>query len=162
MPCFENVGKQIETLSVMEYGTFYKFRQDEILPYLSLEMQNYFSYMLSRSPDPKWFRYLKKPSDPQELELFGQQTRLMWCTGGFLHSSGYSVTREGEILPISEAAGNEVFTFDPIEVTCDEKGVTRWNDRNSSTDRYIFHVRDTENYSMAMTKAMKKLLTEGI
>jgi hypothetical protein len=52
-----------------------------------------------------------------------------------------------------------VFTFDPIEVKCDDDGITHWLHDEDSTARFIFHVRDTGNYQSAMTKAMKTILT---
>ena len=160
MPCFENVRTQLEKQIIMEYGTFYKFRQDEILPHLSEKMRGYFYYMLGRSADPNWLKSLSKLPDKQAVDYFGQQERGMWCTGGFLHAAGFTVTREGAIIPLNEADGNEAFTFDPIEVTCDDRGVTRWSNQKSSKNRFIFHVRDTGNYCQAMTKAMKSLLEE--
>jgi hypothetical protein len=36
--------------------------------------------------------------------------------------------------------------------------VTHWIHDDSSKDRFIFHVRDRDNYQSAMTAAMKSLL----
>jgi hypothetical protein len=160
MPCFEDMKAQIEQQSIMEFGTYYKFRQDMILPYISDRLRNYFYYMLTKSQDPDVLGYLTKPPDEQAVEFFGQQLRYMWCTGGFLHAAGYAVTREGAILPHTETSGNEAFTFDPIEVKCDGNGKTRWVFKKSSEDRFIFHVRDIKCYCRAMTTAMRTLLEE--
>ena len=82
----------------------------------------------------------------------------MWCTGGFFHAVGKAVTCEGEIVPMGQAGDSVVFTFDPISITCNESGITEWTRDENSKDRFIFHVRDTENYASAMTKAMRSLL----
>jgi hypothetical protein len=158
MPCFESVpGGQSEWM-VRQFGTFYRFRQDQILPYLSDGLQNYFAYMLGKVQSSNWLAYLTGPKDTQLLAEHAANYRNMWCTGGFLHAAGKTVSRSGEIVPLDSEGVSPVFTFDPIKIRCSDDGVTEWTmDKNRNT-RYIFHVRDIENYGSAMTAAMKSLL----
>jgi hypothetical protein len=158
MPCFEELesGRKWE---VREYGTHYKFRQDEILPHLSDMVQNYFTYMFGKYMDNNWLGYLKGTKDKALLTKVGSLYRHMWCTAGFLHAAGYTVTREGQIVPLHDKRAQRVFTFDAVKVECDDNGLTRWIRDGSSNDRFIFHVRDTDNYQSAMTGAMRSLLT---
>ncbi len=158
MPCFEELesGRQWE---VREYGTHYRFRQDEILPYLSDMVQNYFVYMFGKYTDSNWLGFLRGARDEALLAKVGSMDRHMWCTAGFLHAAGYTVTRDGQIVSGNEKRARPVFTFDAIKVKCDDNGVTHWAHDDSSKDRFIFHVRDMENYQSAMTGAMKSLLT---
>jgi len=158
MPCFDELesGRQWE---VREYGTYYKFRQDEILPYLSGMVQNYFAYMFGKYTDNNWLGYLEGKKDEALLSKVGSMYRNMWCTAGFLHSAGYTVTRDGKIVPFNEKHTRPVFTFDAAKVKCDDNGVTHWLHDDSSKDRFIFHVQDKDNYQSAMTAAMKSLLT---
>ena len=158
MPCFEELesGGQQE---VNEYGTHYKFRQDEILPGLSDMVQNYFAYMFGKYTDSNWLGYLKGTKDEALLSKVGSMDRHMWCTAGFLHAAGYTVSRDGQIVSLNEKHAQPVFTFDAIKVKCDDNGLTHWVGDDSSKGRFIFHVRDTENYQSAMTGAMKSLLT---
>jgi hypothetical protein len=158
MPCFEELesgGRQ----QVCEYGTHYKFRQDQILPYLSEMVQNYFAYMFGKYTDSNWLDYLKGTKDEALLSKVGSMYRNMWCTAGFLHAAGYTVTHDERIVPLNEKHARPVFTFDAIKVKCDDNGLTHWAHDDSSKDRFIFHVRDTDNYQSAMTGAMKSLLT---
>jgi hypothetical protein len=157
MPCFEEMESP-QKQAVREYGTYYRFRQDEILPYLSDTVQNYFAYMFGRYIDHNWLRYLKGEKDKVLLSQFISNYRNMWCTGGFLHAAGYTVSRDGKIVPLDNTSDSPVFTFDPIEVKCDDNGITKWTYNENSKNRFIFHVRDTDNYQSAMTKAMKSLL----
>ncbi len=157
MPCFEEMESRTK-LVVREYGTHYRFRQDEILPHLSEMVQNYFAYMFGRYTDHNWLHYLKKKNDKALLSKVGSKYRHMWCTGGFLHAAGYTVSRSGKIVSLDEKPNLPVFTFDPITVRSDNSGVTEWTDDNNATNRFIFHVRDVDNYQSAMTKAMKSLL----
>ncbi|MCF7973836.1 MAG: tRNA (N6-threonylcarbamoyladenosine(37)-N6)-methyltransferase TrmO [Phycisphaerae bacterium] len=155
MPCFEEMasGK-----NVMEYGTHYTFRQDQILPDLSNPLQNVFLSMLDRRQDQAWLAYLKGPVDEGLLKDFGAKDRHMWCTGGFFHAAGLAVTRTGEILPRHQAGDTGVLSFDPIKVACSDTGVTQWTHDAGSKDRSIFHVRDIDHYQSAMTQGMKTLL----
>jgi hypothetical protein len=122
-------------------------------------VQNYFAYMFGRYTDHNWLRYLKGRKDEALLAKFADADRHMWCTGGFLHAAGYTVSREGRIVPLDEAGDSSVFTFDPVEVTCRDNGVTEWNRDDTSTKRFMFHVRDMDNYQSSITKAMKSLLS---
>ncbi len=157
MPCFEEMesGGQQE---VREYGTHYKFRQDQILPHLTEMVQNYFAYMFGKYTDHNWLGYLKGTKDEALLFKVGSMDRHMWCTAGFLHAAGYTVTRDGQIVPCNEKHDRPVFTFDAIKVECADNGLTHWVGDDSSKDRFIFHVRDTDNYQSVMTGAMKSLL----
>ncbi|MHC4120562.1 MAG: nucleoside hydrolase [Planctomycetota bacterium] len=157
MPCFEDLENRRQR-SVREYGTHYKFRQEQILPHLSEMVQNYFAYMFGRYTDHNWLRFLKGPKDQALLSKFAGMDRHMWCTAGFLHSAGYTASGKGEIVPLDKAADSPVFTFDPVEIKCADNGVTKWKRDEASKTRFMFRVRDTENYQPAVTNAMKSLL----
>ena len=156
MPCFEFTPPRWQ---VEKHGTWYRFTQSEILPHLSPRMQSYFAYMLSRSPSTDWLGALRSGPDAATLAAFGVMPRNMWCTAGFFHATGQTVTGGGEIVPLAESEGRAVFSFDPIETTHGNDGIMRWQpatDMNSR--RYIFHVRDQLCYASAMTCAMRTLL----
>jgi hypothetical protein len=159
MPCFEEMESRKKRI-VTEYGTHYRFRQDEILPHLSRKLQNYFAYMFGRYTDHNWFNYLKGETDKELLSKVGSMYRHMWCTGGFLHAAGYTASQNGKIVSLDEKPNPPVFTFDPIRLRCDDSGVTKWTHDNNATNRFIFHVRNTEKYQSIMTQAMKSLLME--
>ena len=157
MPCFEgDVPK--DQPEKQGYGTHYAFRQSEILPGLSKRTQNFFLYMFDRRLDHHWLRYLEQEPDTQLLAQFSGKDRHMWCTGGFLHCAGSTVAANGTILPRGKAKAGAVFAFEPISVTCSDEGVTTWRLDRNSANRFIFHVRDRENYPSAVTAAMKSLL----
>ncbi|MBL7152864.1 MAG: nucleoside hydrolase [Phycisphaerae bacterium] len=155
MPCFHQMQ---DPWKVREFGTFYRFKQDEILPHLSERMQNYFAYMLAKAKSSDWLTYLTGPKDSKLLAERGANYRNMWCTGGFLHAAGKTVSRTGRIVLPSRAPAPIFFVFDPIKVSCDQNGVTQWVPGDKSSNRYISHILDVEIYQSAMTKAMKSLL----
>ena len=157
MPCFEDLEDRRQR-SVREYGTHYKFRQEDILPHLSDMVRNYFAYMFAGYTDHNWLGYIKGPADQSLLAKFADRDRHMWCTGGFLHSARYTVLADGRKAPLDRASGSAVFTFDPVRIRCNDNTVTKWQHDKASRRRFIFHVQDTENYQSAMTTAMKSLL----
>jgi hypothetical protein len=155
MPCFEEMNSR---RVVMEYGTHYLFRQSEILPHLSERMQNFFASVLGKKEDHRWLTYLTGPREVPLLESCGMQDRHMWCTGGFLHAAGRTVSAEGKIVARDDIGDSAVFSFDPIQLSCSDEGVTKWAPDKTATSRYIFHVRDLAGYQQVMTKAMRSLL----
>jgi len=157
MPCFEEMESRGER-SVQEYGTHYQFRQDQILPHLSQNVQNYFTYMFGKYTDHNWLHYLMGPADQALLSKVGGMTRHMWCTAGFFHAAGYTISIGGKIVPLDEKSDPPVFTFDPIKIRCEDNGVTKWTPDDNSKQRFIFHVRDVDHYQSAVTEAMKTLL----
>jgi len=165
MPCFEYAAGDF---SVGEWGTLYKFRHDDVLPALSGHLQNYFALMYRHGEAAggsqtktgskwDWLHSLNGPKDTAMLAKQAPLFRSMWCTGGFLHAAGLTVSRDGRILPRTVNA-DPVFTFDPVRVTCSPGGVTEWTPDPSATNRYIYHVRDLKSYERAMTSALKSLL----
>jgi hypothetical protein len=165
MPCFEVPG----SAKVSEYGTFYRFQQGEVLPGLSDRVQNYFAYVFKHGALAKdqagdgrrtdWLQYLLGAKDAELLARVYAMQRNMWCTGGFLHAAGLTVGGDGSIVPVSTAK-DPVFTFDPIQVACSPQGITQWHHDRGATKRFIFHVRDRNRYTAAMTAALKTLLSK--
>jgi len=155
MPCFDMVN---DPAQVGEFGTFYKFRQDEILPSLRSGAQNFFTYALTRDAKNSWLSAIDAPVDADALSAAGQEWRNMWCTGGFLHTAGLTVLRDGAIAPLGASPDEEVFRFEPISITCAADGVTDWRLDDAAANRFIFRVLDVAAYQAAMTTAMRTLL----
>ena len=162
LPCFEEVGSpQGGGHRVATYGSFYRFRQGEILPCLSERVQNYFMAMYAggKTADGLWLQQLAAPKNAEALAGQGNRERNMWCTAGFLHAVGLTVTKSGEIVP-PKSAKEPVFVFDPIRVNCSADGVTEWSNDPRSRNRFILRVTDVECYQSAMTAALKSLVTK--
>lgn len=155
IPCFEVITSQLQ---VSEFGSWYDFLQADILMQLSDGVQKYFAYALGKTQDSNWLEYIHKERDQELLARQGQIRRNVWCTGGFFHAAGKSITSEGKILPRDQAGDEPVFAFDPITVQCDADGITKWSPAAEPTTQFIFRVSDVENYGKAMTAAMKALL----
>jgi len=159
MPCFESLDRR-DSARAPAFGTHYRFRQGEILPHLSKSVQGYFAYMFARRTDHNWLRTLEGKPDETLLAEVAQQDRHMWCTAGFLHAAGYTITPDGATPRLDAKTDAVVFSFDPIKITGMGPGGNEWSPDLSSTKRFIFHVRDTEHYRSAVTTAMKALLMD--
>ena len=155
MPCFS--GKT--SSESPQYGTRYCFRQREILPHLPPELQQYFVYALEKTSDPRWLRYIHEEPDAEWVARWGEKVRHMYCTGGFLHAAGWTVSQSGKIGSLDDASIQPVYSFVPIKAECDPDGIVRWNRSKEHTGRYIFRVEDKAKYPQAMTNAMRELLT---
>ncbi|MCX7887760.1 MAG: hypothetical protein N3B01_10990, partial [Verrucomicrobiae bacterium] len=161
LPCFEVAPVAQQPMRVAEYGSFYRFRQGEVLPHLSNRLQNFFLFMYSarKIPDGLWLQQLTAPVDAVEVAVQSARDRNMWCTAGFLHAAGLTVSKSGEIGLLTTTR-DPVFTFEPIRVKCSAAGVTEWTKDPLSKDRFILRVTDVERYPSAMTAALKSLLME--
>jgi hypothetical protein len=160
LPCFEVVSPvAAEMWRVAAYGSFYRFRQSDILPHLSDRVQNFFMAMYARgkAADGFWLQELAMPKNAEALAAQGSRDRNMWCTAGFLHAAGLTATKSGAIVPL-RSARDAVFTFEPIRVKCSAAGVTEWTKDPRSKNRFILRVTDVEHYQSAMTAALKSLL----
>lgn len=156
LPC-ANVSGVAE---IGEFGTYYKFLQQDILPFLPDKLQNFFLFMYGRKQNNQWFTYLNGLPEEKLLTLNSTRYRNMWCTAGFLYAAGKKVTSDGEIVNL-KSEKESVFSFKPVSVTCDEQGFTSWVINNQSRDRFIFHVDDMVNYQSAMTLALKNMLLQS-
>jgi len=159
MPCFDyhDTRKPIEESSGT-YGTYYRFKQSEILPFLSKPMQKYFEYALGKVMDQRWLSYLDLPPNEALLTPHGNLHRPMWCTAGFLHCAGKAVNTLGDIVSLSSEY-DAVYEFLPINIECKATGETKWTVAHNDTGKFIFHVKKPELYPEMMTKAMKNLLS---
>ncbi len=144
--------------NVHEWATYWRFRQSDILSALTPELRRYFGFMLGRRTEHEWLRSLNDQATDALLARFERQDRAMWCTAGFLHAAGKSVLGDGSIADRAVRPEEQVFSFEPITVRCDDRGRTTWDPDPSSTQRCIFHVRDVARYQPAMTAAMRTLL----
>ncbi len=152
-PCWH----QTEVREVGENGTWYSFSQGEVFAHLGDPLCAYFLYMLDRSDDPKYLRYLNAPVDPALKARFGEQPRSMWSTASILHAAGMAIDKQRGLLPIGEVT-TPIYDFQPIEVTCADDGQTTWKQTDADSGRYIFHIREIEHYRDGIINALSALL----
>jgi hypothetical protein len=159
LPCFERLepGGAFSPVAT-RHGTFYQFRMGKVLSQLSPPMQRFFLSMLDEEPATHWLRSTRAPVDAKKLAAWSAQMRNMWCTAGFLHCAGLTVTTEGEIVSLDREPHNAVYRFASVEVTCDAEGRTRWHYGSANPSRWKFEVTDPARYAAAMTRALGALL----
>ncbi len=152
-PCWH----QTEIREVGANGTWYSFVQEDVFSQLSDALCNFFLYMLSRSAAPKYLRYLHQPVDTQLREEFGQRQRSMWSTASILHAAGLGIDTQQGLLPACQVC-SPLFDFAPIDVKCADDGQTHWKLSGEDSGRYIFRIREPDQYQLAMTAALSTLL----
>jgi hypothetical protein len=170
-PCFEVAPGGGVPFAAGEFGTYYRFLQQDVFSRLSSRLQNYFAFMLKQGESerenqteaealrPSWLRTLEGPPDRALLERQGSRFRNMWSTAGLFHAAGLSISPAGTVASLSGAPVPPVFTFDPVQVRCGADGITEWTPDPGSRDRYLFHVRDRDRYAGALTSALGELLS---
>jgi len=157
MPCFESLGHWADE-ATQQFGTFYRFNQSEVWPTLSPGLRSYFTYSLEGRTDTRYLQSVVHPEREVASPYTIRSDRNMWCTAGFFHMASQTVDRHGNIIPLAEAGDAGVFRFRPVEINCDDKGLTSWKDADASSTRFIFEVTDIEAYPRAITTAMTTLL----
>lgn len=163
LPCFEIADDFRQPAT---YGSYYRFRQADILPQLAPRLQNYFLGIYrdgskearEHGPHAAWLRTLLSAPDLALLAQESTHYRNMWCTAGFLHSVGLTVSSDGSLLPLAEAHARGMFEFVPISVECGNDGVTRWQTDTSSKNRFLLRLSQPQQYAQAMTAALKAVL----
>ena len=152
-PCWHKT----EMRKVGENGTWYSFLQEDVFAHLGGSLCNFFLYMLSRSADPKYLRYLHQPVDQSMRAEFGQKHRSMWSTASIIHAAGMGVdTNQG--LLTADKIRVPLFDFKSITAECADDGQTTWKLSEEDTGRYIFCVNEPGQYEQAMTAALSMLL----
>ncbi|TIO81680.1 MAG: hypothetical protein E5X74_27970 [Mesorhizobium sp.] len=159
MPCFETKrdDEDYAERKVERYGTFYRFKQSDVLTKLSPVLQSYFTYSLEARTDARYLQPLLAPQSDFSSWYTLRAHRDMWCTAGFFHMVSQAVDKAGKIIP-SSSADDAVFGFRPVEIKCDPNGVTTWTNGGAESNRFLFEVKDTDSYASAMTVAMATLL----
>ncbi|GAA0121930.1 MAG: nucleoside hydrolase [Clostridium argentinense] len=155
LPSHENFH---EPYNIERHGTFYKFKQGDVLPFLSEKIQKYFIYSLGKVNDMNWLTYLNKSINKEVLNKISFNYRNMWSTIGILHAAGQIVTTDGNIVDLDRAKGNELYSFKNIDAQCDNNGRVEWNFIEKDSKKYIISIENLDEYQSAMTNAIKELL----
>lgn len=114
-PCYHTIlpeaGASISPERGGKFGSVLCLYQRELLPRLPARLQNYFLYMLTRSADPRYLRYLDYPVDEAALAEKGEEKRRLWSTPLLLHAAGIAC---------------ESWDFVRVRVECTPDGHVRW------------------------------------
>ncbi|ESY17767.1 hypothetical protein [Mesorhizobium sp. LNJC391B00] len=158
MPCFEDaMSDNFLDGQVKRFGTYYRFKQSDVLPKLSPVLQSYFTYSLEARTDARYLQPLLAPQSDVLSSYTIRDYRHMWSTAGFFHMVSQAVDKVGKIIAGSNE-GDTVFGFRPVNIKCDANGVTTWTDADAASNRFLFEVKDRDSYASALTAAMTTLL----
>ena len=158
-PCFSSLHEdKFGTLA--ERANFYWIMHEDILPYLSRQMKNFFTYMYTAEREKGWLSYIQGEEDQAALEKFGTGERWMWSTPGFLMSAGKSLRKDASLA--EEFSPEAIYEYEPVIVKCEPDGKLTWRlaEAGEKTNVKMFCIRDMENFQPAMAAIVKELLTE--
>ncbi|MER9151809.1 hypothetical protein NKI30_24720 [Mesorhizobium opportunistum] len=157
MPCHETILDDALEEKGQRFGTYYRFKQRDVLPKLSSGLQSYFTYSLEARTDARYLQPLLAPHNDVLSPYTIDSYRPMWCTAGFFHMMSQAVDKAGKIIAGSNA-DDAIFGFRPVDIKCDPNGVTTWTEAGTESNRFVFEVKDPNSYASAMTVAMTTLL----
>ena len=155
LPCFDTMGR----FEVARYGSYWRFNQGTILPDLSEPVQNFFLYALTRSTAIAWLAAIRKPIDKEALATQNQSDRNMWCTAGFLHLAGLTISRQGMLTNLDDTPPQDrLYHFLPVAIQQTPDGHIQWTNATPPVNRYILELHVTQTYPEHMTHALHAIL----
>lgn len=158
-PCFSSLHKEWFG-KMAEHANFYWVDHEDIVPYLSRQMKNFFTYMYTAERETGWLTYIQGPVDEEKCQKYNQGQRWMWSTPGFLMSAGKNLRADGS--ETEEFAEDAICEYVPVVVNCEPDGRLEWRfaEEGEKTNVKLFTIRDMAHFQPAMATAVKRLLEE--
>jgi hypothetical protein len=160
------------------YGTYWKFRQGDVLETAPPELVNFFLFALTTgrdwqatprpaTDDPIGF-LAREPNQAARHEVW-QRERHMWCTAPFFHAAGRRIVEMAPGRWVAEPAGPSAessadpYDFVPGRVVIKEQRLTEFHPAESGDDAATlraFRVVDPDRYRQIMTSCLKELFKD--
>ena len=149
-------------IAISENSSFYRLNQSQLLPKLPDNMKKFYMFMFEKHQTSDWLTYMENATiDTARFNEICSRIDEKWCTAGFIHAAGKAVDESGQIFNLkNDSKAKPVYSFQPIELSCDENSRTNWGYTSQPTNRYILKVEDLENYQGAMTAALSQLFMD--
>lgn len=154
-------------LGTLEYQSYWKFRQSDLLESLPLPLQNFFLYALGQKnpslEDP--IEYLRRPTLEEPLrEQQWTQTRNMWSTVALYDAARRSLYRKADSWASLQHAvpGYErlkVYDYIPAAVSVDRDLRTTLSFPDKAGTLRVLRVTDLKSYQQAMLGSLRQLLS---
>lgn len=158
-PCFESLHDD-KFGKLAKHANFYSVKHEDVLPYLSRQMKNFFNYMYSQETETGWLSYIQGEVDEEVFERFKTGDRWMWSTPGFLLSAGMFFDASGNAT--QKMPQCPLFEYIPVVVDCNTDGRLSWRfaKEDEKTNVSIFSVSDVDDFQRIMAETVKSLLKE--
>ncbi len=147
-----------------EYGTFWKFLQRKILETLSLALQNYFFFALTKPKRIDPIDALSMQLNPDEKNRIWSEYRNMWCTAPFIHAAKRKVYKlaDGRYaalrVPPQDAEKIQLFEFIPAFVSVDNNFKIKVILGEGKVNMHVFHLLNKAEYSKILASCLRELL----
>ena len=157
LPCFHDADR---LFAVGKYGSFFHFKQKEVLKDCSNELKNYFVNALEVIENEN-IENLNKEIDIPTLNKIYEENRNIYCLAGILSSANLKVSLDGEIINTCSKR-KVLYEFVPIKILSNQSGRIVWKRSYNRFSRvHIFWVRNINKYKEAMTKALCSILSKS-
>jgi len=156
------------------HGTYWKFRQEQVLQSAPEPLQNWFVYALTKPPRVDSIAFLSLPQQKETIANVWKMPRNMWCTAPFFHAAGRQVYKRSEedyiaLTPVqAEEQGLadkviDAYSFVPMRVTADktQNGLIRVNMqlRPAKSNGFVFQ-GNAANYDQILTACLRNLFVD--
>jgi len=150
-------------------ASFWQAKHADMLSEASPALLNFFIYMLLHKNAPEPVAALYEPVIPEERDKMLAEIRNLWCCAVFPYMAGRQYVQRGSTflaVPKAQVLSDdkimEPFSFLPVKVYIDEKGLEKYENTNGLQMVHRFHVNDMDAYAEMMTSITRELLKELI
>ncbi len=148
-------------------ASFWQAKHEALLEDASDPVLNFFTYMILEKTANDHVAAIYEAPLKEEKEKMLAELRNLWCCALFPYMADRKyVHRDGEYLAVTEEqmladdSIVEPFSFLPVKVRVDEKGLEVYEDNGASQTVHRFHVNDSTIYPTVMTSVTRNLLRE--
>ena len=154
LPCFNN-NDNIFTIG--KYGTYFSFKQKEVLSGCSTQVKNYFINALNNL-DFKDVDSLNNKIENDVILKIYEDYRNIYCFPGILSSGNLTVSSKGNIVN-KHSFLRKVYKFSPIKIVSNKDGKIFWKHSINIFSKYhIFQINNLDKYQFSMTRVLSILL----
>lgn len=173
--CIMNAGLPVYWVPCFDGGiwvnegnaSFWQAKHEALLADAADPLLNFIIYMILRKDKSDPVRALYQPVVQEEKEKVLAEMRNLWCCAVFPYMAGrryiqrsdtFLAVPEDHVLPEDKIV--EPFSFLPVKVYIDEKGLEKYENTKGLQMVHRFHVNDMDAYAEMMTSITRELLKE--
>jgi len=137
----------------------YRLKHGNVLPYLSTNMQKFFTFMYEKRSAGNWFQFLQKPMNDSTINTISDKYRSMFCTAGLFHAAGFLVDENGNLVCTKEHE-SPITEFIPVGIEELKNGYVKYDTQDKHNNIRLLSIKkDKQEYEKQTEKALKYILS---
>lgn len=136
----------------------YLLKHGNVFPYMSKNMQKFFTFMYEKQPAENWFQFLQEPLNDSTINALAEKHRSMFCTVSFFHAAGFFIDESGKTVQ-NKFNHQVIADFVPIKIDELNGGFVKYSVITDESNIKLLEVKNEhEFYSKNTEEAIKNLL----